>query len=91
MLIIPQRRFAATPRPQGDFDVEQYGALRHDPSRYPLFAVKTKGWVDGRPLVRQLRHHLGPFLTHFPATPPHTRRVMYCTFFTPPFFFGGVD
>ena len=22
-----------------------------DPERYPLFAVKTRGWVDGRPLV----------------------------------------
>ena len=36
---------------QGDFDVEQYGALSLDPKRYPLFAVKTRSWVDGRPLV----------------------------------------
>jgi len=33
------------------FEVVQYGALEHDPERYPLFAVKMKGWVEGRPHV----------------------------------------
>ena len=29
----------------------RYGALEHDPAKYPLFAVKMKGWVEGRPYV----------------------------------------
>ena len=33
------------------FEVVQYGALEQDPARYPLFAVKLKGWQDGRPHV----------------------------------------
>lgn len=28
------------------FDIEQYGALSYDPQRYPLFAVKTRGFHD---------------------------------------------
>lgn len=33
------------------FDVIQYGALDQDPDRYPLFAIKTRDWQDGRPVV----------------------------------------
>jgi len=33
------------------FDVQQYGALSIDKERYPLFALKTKNWVEGRPTV----------------------------------------
>jgi len=33
------------------FEVVQYGALEQDPARYPLFAVKLKGWAAGRPHV----------------------------------------
>jgi hypothetical protein len=33
------------------FDVVQYGALEQDPERYPLFAVKLKGWQEGLPHV----------------------------------------
>ena len=35
------------------FDVEQYGALSHDPERYPLFCVKTRGFdpSNGKPCV----------------------------------------
>ena len=52
---------------KGDFDVVQYGALPYDasdPAKYPLFALKTKGWSavrggrgrggEGRP--RESRH-----------------------------------
>jgi len=33
------------------FDVTQYGALKQDPEKYPLFAVKMQGWHPGRPHV----------------------------------------
>lgn len=33
------------------FDVQQYGALSHDPERYPLFAVKTRNWKADKPTV----------------------------------------
>jgi len=33
------------------FDVLQYGALSHDSSRYPLFAVKSRDWVKDKPCV----------------------------------------
>ena len=33
------------------FDVLQYGALSHDPERYPLYAVKTRGWSPNKPCV----------------------------------------
>jgi hypothetical protein len=37
---------------QGDLlVVEQYGALSHDPKRYPLFVVKTKDWQADKPCV----------------------------------------
>ena len=35
----------------GVFELVQYGALGQDPSRYPLFAVKLRGWDAGRPHV----------------------------------------
>jgi len=31
--------------------VQQYGALSIDKERYPLFALKTKNWVAGKPAV----------------------------------------
>jgi len=34
-----------------DYDVEQYGALSQDPSRYPLFCVKTRGWDPAKPTI----------------------------------------
>jgi hypothetical protein len=30
-------------------DVVQYGQLDHDPDRYPLFAIKSRGWRDSLP------------------------------------------
>jgi hypothetical protein len=33
------------------FDVTKYGALSHNPERYPLFAVKTKNWDASKPSV----------------------------------------
>ena len=33
------------------YDVQQYGELSLDPSRYPLYAVKSKQWNDKRPCV----------------------------------------
>lgn len=37
--------------PADKFDVEQYGALSHDPDRYPLFCVKSKNWNPDAPAV----------------------------------------
>ena len=33
------------------FDVVQYGALSHDPERYPLFCIKTRNWDAKKPCV----------------------------------------
>ncbi len=33
------------------FDVEQYGELDYAPDRYPLFAIKSRGWENGRPIA----------------------------------------
>ena len=33
------------------YDVQQYGALSHDSERYPLFALKTRNWAEGKPAV----------------------------------------
>lgn len=33
------------------FDVEQYGELDYAPDRYPLFAIKSRGWRDDLPLA----------------------------------------
>ena len=33
------------------YDVEQYGQLSHDPSRYPIFAVKSRNWDPKKPSV----------------------------------------
>jgi len=32
-------------------EVVQYGALSHNPGRYPLFAVKSKQWKDAKPTL----------------------------------------
>ncbi len=37
--------------PPENFSMEQYGALSHDPARYPLYVVKTKPWNDENPTV----------------------------------------
>ncbi|MEO5628963.1 MAG: M14 family metallocarboxypeptidase [Thermomonas sp.] len=34
-----------------DFDVAQYGELDYPPDRYPLFAIRSRGWRDDLPLV----------------------------------------
>ncbi|MFP5305380.1 MAG: M14 family metallocarboxypeptidase [Gammaproteobacteria bacterium] len=33
------------------YDVLEYGRLAHDPARYPLMALKSRSWRDGRPVV----------------------------------------
>jgi hypothetical protein len=33
------------------YDVVQYGRLDHDPRRYPLFAIKSRGWSGTLPCV----------------------------------------
>lgn len=33
------------------FDVEQYGELNYGADRYPLFALRSRGWQSDRPLV----------------------------------------
>ncbi|WP_322804887.1 M14 family metallocarboxypeptidase [Vibrio alfacsensis] len=33
------------------FDVEQYGALSYDESRFPLFCIKTRNWDADKPIV----------------------------------------
>ena len=34
-----------------EFDVEQYGALSYDESRYPLFLIKSKSWQSNKPTI----------------------------------------
>ncbi|MBB1366182.1 M14 family metallocarboxypeptidase [Pseudoalteromonas sp. SR44-5] len=34
-----------------DFEVEQYGALSFDPTRYPLFIIKSKQWASNKPSI----------------------------------------
>jgi hypothetical protein len=34
-----------------EYDRVQYGALSHDPKRYPLFAFRSRNWSDARPNV----------------------------------------
>jgi hypothetical protein len=33
------------------FDVQEYGQLDYPPDRYPLLAVRSRGWLDERPVV----------------------------------------
>ena len=33
------------------YDVQQYGALSHDPRRFPLYAVKSRSWDARKPSV----------------------------------------
>ena len=35
----------------GRFDVEEYGRLDYPPDRYPLLALRNRGWRDERPVV----------------------------------------
>jgi hypothetical protein len=37
--------------PSENFEVEKYGALSHNPARYPLQLVKSKPWNDENPTV----------------------------------------
>ena len=36
---------------RGRYDVSQYGQLDHDPDRYPLYCIRSRGWRDERPVV----------------------------------------
>jgi hypothetical protein len=36
---------------RGRFDVQQYGELEYPPDRYPLYAIRSRGWRAGRPVV----------------------------------------
>ena len=38
-------------RLRAGFDVSEYGVLDYAPERFPLFAVRSRDWSDGRPLV----------------------------------------
>lgn len=38
-------------RLRDDFDVVQYGELDYPPDRYPLFAIRSRGWRDDLPIV----------------------------------------
>ena len=38
-------------RLRADFDVSQYGELDYSPDRYPLFAIRSRGWRDDLPVV----------------------------------------
>lgn len=37
--------------PEDQFKLEQYGALSHDPERYPLLRVMTQPWNDENPTI----------------------------------------
>jgi hypothetical protein len=37
--------------PPERFSLEQYGALTHDPARYPLYRVLTKPWTGRKPAI----------------------------------------
>ncbi|MBB1397425.1 M14 family metallocarboxypeptidase [Pseudoalteromonas sp. SG44-8] len=34
-----------------NFEVEQYGALSFDPTRYPLFIIRSKQWASNKPSI----------------------------------------
>ncbi|MDI1227978.1 MAG: peptidase [bacterium] len=40
-----------TALPSDKFNLEPYGALSHDPARYPLYVVKSKPWNDANPTI----------------------------------------
>jgi hypothetical protein len=42
---------AVVERLRARFDVEQYGELDYTPDRYSLFAIKSRNWRDGLPVV----------------------------------------
>jgi hypothetical protein len=41
----------AIERLRASFDVTQYGWIDYPPDSYPLFALKSRGWNDGLPIV----------------------------------------
>lgn len=52
----PRRRYAADvlgviDRLRSRFDVVPYGELDYAPDRYPLFAIKSRGWRDDLPIA----------------------------------------
>ena len=52
----PQRSYATDvlerlPAFEGSFEVTQYGALTRNPDRFPLYALKSRRWEQGRPCV----------------------------------------
>ena len=36
---------------RAEHEVTQYGSLDHDPERYPLFCIRSRGWRDEQPCV----------------------------------------
>jgi hypothetical protein len=42
---------SAVDRLRADFEVVQYGTLEYAPDSYPLFALKSRDWRDGLPIV----------------------------------------
>jgi len=42
---------ATVERLRAHFDVAPYGELDYAPDRYPLFAIRSRGWQDDRPVV----------------------------------------
>ncbi len=42
---------AVVERLRSRFDVEQYGELDYAPDRYPLFAIRSRGWQADRPIA----------------------------------------
>lgn len=41
----------AIERLRGRFDVQEYGVLDYPPERYPLYAIRSRGWQAERPVV----------------------------------------
>src|SRR5699024_3248222 len=42
---------SAVDRLRERFDVEQYGQLDYDGDSYPLYALRSRGWQDGLPVM----------------------------------------
>ncbi len=42
---------AKLPQLKDQYEIEQYGALSHDPQRYPLFLLRSKSWDSGKPVA----------------------------------------
>ena len=55
-------------RERSEYEVLEYGALSHDASRYPLYAVKTRDWDASKPAA--LVSVLPPAAQHQRQPPP---------------------